>query len=273
MLVENNEKIEIKKRIYRYKIIKYYVKVKGLILFIVFYYIPIILTYLIIYLLNLLNLKLNSVYFKGLLSDNLLLYSLYFFIFFIFFLFLVKRYKKVVNFFSKENWFISMGKAFIPAIIAFSSGFFVTFLIIKIFDFLPEVKFIKNWLNVPNEGFIILLDYIKNANTFKVITWFFYIIVVIPLIEEIYFRGFLQNFIQKIFKRYNLDIIFTALIFSLFHIFSLSNVIFAFIVGLFLSWQRKENNSINISIWIHGIINFAGLFSGIIYHYLNNRLN
>ena len=143
--------------------------------------------------------------------------------------------KKIINFFSKENWFISMGKAFVPAIIAFSSGLFVAFLIIKIFDFLPEIKYIKGWLKIPNEGIIILLDYIKDANTFKVIIWFFYIIVIIPLFEEIYFRGFLQDSIQKIFKRYNFDIIFTALIFSLFHLFSLSNAIFAFIVGLFLT--------------------------------------
>ena len=267
----NKKKIE--KRIMHYKLIKCWLKVRGFFLFITFYYIPIILTYLIVYLLKLLNYKLNSIFFKQLLSDSLFLYSLYFFILFIFFAFLIKYKKKVLDFFSKENWFISMGKAFIPAIIAFSSGFFITFLVIKIFDILPDIKFIKNWLSVPNEGFIILLDYIKDANTFKIIIWFFYIIVVIPLFEEIYFRGFLQDFIQKIFKRYNFDIIFTALIFSLFHIFSLSNVIFAFIVGLFLSQQRKKNKSINISIWIHCIINFTGLFSGIIFHYLNNKFN
>ena len=76
----------------------------------------------------------------------------------------MKINKEAIDFFSKENWFVSLGKAFIPAIVAFSTGFFVTFFIIKVFDFLPEIKFIKNWLNVPNEGFIILLDYIKNAN-------------------------------------------------------------------------------------------------------------
>ncbi len=262
--------IDINKKTSSFKIIRYYLKTRGLILFTAFYYIPVILTFIIISIINLFYLKTESIVLKYILSDKFLLNSLYFFMILICFLLLIKYFKRAINFFSKESWFISMRKAFIPAIIAFSLGFLAIFLIIGLFDILPEISFIKNWLKVPNEGFIILLDYIKDADAFKVIIWFFYIIVIIPLYEEIAFRGFLQDSIEKIFKKHNLDIIISALIFSLFHIFSLSNVIFAFVVGLFLSHQRKVNKSINISIWVHGFVNFTGLLSGIIFHYINN---
>jgi membrane protease YdiL (CAAX protease family) len=269
MLIDKKKR----KKISHYKLLRFYFKIRGLLIFVCFYYIPIIFTSLIISFFNFFNQKINSNLLSKIISDNLFIYSIYFIMIFVLFLLLKKYNNKAIDFFSEENWFVSMGKAFIPAILAFGSGFFVTFLVIKIFNILPEIKFIKNWLKVPNEGFIILLDYIKGMNAFKIIIWFFFIIVIVPLFEEIYFRGFLQDFIQKVFKKYNLDIIITAFIFSLFHIFSLSNVIFAFIVGLFLSHQRKINKSINISIWIHCLINFTGLCSGIIFHYINNKFN
>lgn len=275
MLIEKKKKIEnIKDRkIPGFKLIKFWLKTRGLLLFILFYFIPLFSTYFILFILNAFFDYFKLSVYKELLNDNFFLTSLYFFIILIFFLILIKNNKKLINFFNKENWFISMGKAFIPSIIAFSMGFFVAFSIIGIFNLLPDIKFIKDWLEVPNEGYIVLLDYIKSAEHYKVIIWFFYIIVLIPIFEEILFRGFLQDSIQKIFKKYNLDIIITSFIFSLFHIFSLSNTIFAFVVGLFLSKQRKDNQSINISIWIHGIVNFSGLFSGIIYHYIDNGFN
>ncbi len=275
MFIEKNqENINRKrKKTYRFKIIKLWLKIRGIVLFIAFYSIPIFLTNFFLYIFNTLSIQFQLTAYKELINDNLFIASLYLFMILISFLILLKCYKKNIDFFSKENWFISMGKALIPSIIAFSMGFFVAFIIIGIFNLLPDIKFIKDWLEVPNEGFIVLLDYIKSSEHYKVIIWFFYIIVIIPIFEEISFRGFLQDSFQRIFKKYNLDIIFTSFIFSLFHIFSLSNIIFAFIVGLFLSKQRKDNSSINISIWIHGLVNFSGLFSGIIFHYLNNGLN
>lgn len=275
MLIEKKRKkdnINYKKTS-RFKLIKFFLKTRGLLLFVLFYFIPLFSTYFILFILNALFDHFKLTVYKKLLNDNFFLTALYFFMIFIFFLILLKFTKKTINFFCKENWFVSMGKAFVPSIIAFSVGFFVAFSIIGIFNLFPEVKFIKDWLSVPNEGFIVLLNYIKSAENYKVIIWFFYIIILIPISEEILFRGFLQDSMQKIFKKYNLDIIFTAFIFSLFHIFSLSNTIFAFVVGLFLSKQRKENKSINISIWIHGIVNFTGLVSGIIFHYLTNGFN
>jgi len=199
--------------------------------------------------------------------DNLFFATLNYFTFLIFFISIYIFAKKEVNYFSNENWFYTLGNAFIPSIIAFGLGFLVTFGFIFIIEILPVSQNIKEWITIPNQGYIEIFEQIKNKNHFFIILWIFYIVFLAPLTEEILFRGALQKFVGRVIKFKNFDCIITALIFSMFHINSLSNAVFSFIVGYILSRERKITGKINTSIWIHSIINFIGLFYGIIFEY------
>lgn len=207
------------------------------------------------------------------LKDSLIIITIQYSAFFLTLFIIWKIDNRNLSFISNENWFLTLGKALIPSIIAFGVAFIFVMLIISIVEFLPFPNFIKEWVKVPNQGFIEIFENIDKRESYKVIIWFFYIIIVAPIVEEITFRGFLQEFISKILKRFNLDIIITSIVFSIFHISSLSNALYSFIVGLFLSSQRRYYKSINISIWIHSLINFTGVVYGILLKYYMNKLN
>ena len=164
-----------------------------------------------------------------------------------------------------------MGKAFRPALISFFVGFVSLIAIIQIFEILPLPESVKSWMKIPNQGYLELFDGINDKNALKIMIWFCYIIVVAPVAEEIIFRGFLQDSLGKFLNKFNADLIITSLIFSLFHINSLSNALYSFIIGIFLSLERKKSGYINVSVWVHVMINFTGLFYGILVNYLSNN--
>ena len=200
-------------------------------------------------------------------GDTQLLMTINYFEIFVIFFFIKKFTPKSVDFFDSEHWFHSLGKALIPSIISFGAGFVILMLLITIVELLPFPEFLKNWMSVSNQGFIEIFNQISGKNHLRVLLWFFYISVLAPFSEEIIFRGYLQDMVEKNIKKYNIDIIITALIYSIFHINSLSNAIYSFIIGFFLSYYRKKTGYINVSIWIHCLINFTGLIYGIIANY------
>ena len=207
------------------------------------------------------------------LKDALVIITLQYLICFLIFFIIWKIDKRNLSFVSNENWFLTLGKALPPAIISFGIAFISVMLFISIIDFLPLPEFIKEWIKVPNQGFVEIFDNIKNNQKYKVIVWFFYIIVIAPIVEEFIFRGFLQETFGKIFKKFNLDIILTSFVFAIFHASSLSNALYSLIVGFFLGSQRKYYRSINISIWIHSLINLIGIIYGILLKYYSDKFN
>lgn len=200
-------------------------------------------------------------------NDNLFFATINYASFLLLFFFFYVISKKEVDYFSNENWFYSLGNALIPSILAFGLGFLSTIIFIFLSQISPLPSEIKEWITLPNQGYIEVFLQINANNKFLVILWFFYIIVIAPFTEEILFRGSLQKFIGRVVKFKDLDCLLVALIFSFFHINSLSNALFSFIVGFFLSKARKKSGKINRSIWIHSIINFIGLLYGIIFEY------
>jgi len=206
-----------------------------------------------------------------LIKDSLLLITLNYLLMFGVYFGIKKIFTIQIRLFSPENWFVTMGKAFKPALISFGLGFVLLIIVIQVFEALPLPENIKNWMKIPNQGYLEIFDGINDKNALKILLWFFYIIVVAPVTEEIIFRGFLQESLGKFLSRFNADVIITSLIFSLFHINSLSNALYSFIIGIFLSLERKKSGYINISIWVHVMINFTGLFYGILVNYLSNN--
>jgi membrane protease YdiL (CAAX protease family) len=178
------------------------------------------------------------------------------------------------GFFSHENWFISLGKGLVPAVAAYGVAFFSTLLIIQVITLFPldETSAFMRWVSAPNDGFVEIFSHMDEGRHLLVVGWLFYIVVCAPVGEEILFRGFLQQSMSRIFRIRFLDIIFTSLIFGLFHYRSLANMIFAGIIGAFLSWTRKKTGSINRAIWIHALVNFSGLLYGLLVHYFTSRV-
>jgi len=244
-------------------------KAKGFVFFILLYFLSLISVLFFDIILKLINKNFDVYKLPDLKNNFIFQVILLYLVFFILFLLLKIWLKNKFSFFSNENWFITLGKSLIPSIMAFGTAFFVTFLFIIASEYLPIPEDIKEWIKLPNQGFIELFEQIKNENRLNVFIWITAIVVAGPIYEEILFRGFLQESIERIYNKHNLDIIIVALVFSLFHISSLSNTIFAFVIGIFLSRQRKITGKINSSIWIHSTVNFTGLLYGIITNYKN----
>lgn len=240
---------------------------RGLLFFLAVLIIPALILYVTGLIFNLYPSERLNVFIR----DPLLLITLNYLLMFGVYFGIKKIFTIQIRLFSPENWFVTMGKAFKPALISFGLGFILLILVIQIFEILPLPENIKNWMKIPNQGYLEIFDGINDKNAFKIMLWFFYIIAVAPITEEIIFRGFLQDSLGKFLNRFHIDVVITSLIFSLFHINSLSNAMYSFIIGIFLSIERKKSGYINISIWIHILINFTGLFYGILVNYLSNN--
>lgn len=99
----------------------------------------------------------------------------------------------------------------------------------------------------------------ENPVLFAITT--FFMVLVVPILEELLFRGFLQNWIAKTFKKRGWAIFLTALIFSLFH-FSVSQgwgnleiIPSLFVLALFLSFIYYKERSLWGSIGLHATFN------------------
>lgn len=88
------------------------------------------------------------------------------------------------------------------------------------------------------------------------------IIVLAPICEEIFFRGFVQKAYENHSKRYGFVI--TGIIFGYYHIFNgISEVIPACILGVAMGYLAYKTNSILTSMFFHAAANtFAAVFGG-----------
>jgi len=252
-----------------YKFKRILIKTRGIFLFSAFLFFPILITFSLLRSLVFFAKDMDLPIITSLANDEFVVIFFQTLIFFILFFILYKYKRSYVNYFKKKDLSDLLSKAFLYSIKAFGIGFLITYIIITISSYISGIEVFNDWLNAPNYGFVVLLDNLKKQSHLKVILLFVYIVLFVPIYEEILFRGFLQDSVSRIVKKRNLDIVIVSLVFSLFHLFSLSNMIFAFIVGVFLSRARKKYDTINIPIMIHCIINFTGLLSGIIYQYFS----
>lgn len=251
-----------------------FVRIRGLLFFALFIILPFFFSIIISYFKKVLPQFKLKIFIK-IINYELLPILIFVFVFFLIIMLLQLKRKLYFSFFDEKiNWTKSFTQALLPTILYFSLAFFITYIFFLISQLFPDTNIIRRWMSTPNQGYIEIFDSLQQGNTFKIIFWFSYIIVLAPIIEEIIFRGFLQESMQRILKNSSIVIVLNATIFSLFHLQSLSNVIFTFIVGFGLSVIRSKTKKINTSIIMHGIINFTGLLYGLIMQYLikNNSL-
>ncbi len=81
--------------------------------------------------------------------------------------------------------------------------------------------------------------------------------IIVPISEEVFFRGFLINGLEKKFNiKYSLVI--SSIIFSVFHI-NIGSLFPTFILGFFLGYIYIKSKSIYPSIFIHSMHNFLAV--------------
>lgn len=92
----------------------------------------------------------------------------------------------------------------------------------------------------------------------------FFIVSVIPFIEELLFRGFLQGWIKGRLGRF-FAIIITSIIFALFHysasqgVENIELVVSLFVLSCFLGFLKEKYQSLWASIGLHSTFNFISL--------------
>lgn len=102
------------------------------------------------------------------------------------------------------------------------------------------------------------------SNPFLYMLTSFSIVTMVPFVEEVLFRGFLQQYLKRYFP-VSISIVAAAAIFALFHFSTdqgwmnveLIAALFAF--SLFLGYIRESYQSLNGSIMLHSIFNGMSL--------------
>ena len=114
-------------------------------------------------------------------------------------------------------------------------------------------------LFVPTPDYVLNLNYLLKPESFLgAILLFIAVVILAPLGEEIIFRGFLQQILEKHWKDVTQAILFTALIFSLIHMnpYWFVQIYFLGIILGFLAWKTK---SIIAPLILHSLNNSMAL--------------
>ena len=111
---------------------------------------------------------------------------------------------------------------------------------------------------IPREADNIVSESIEDLNS-KYNIYFSFVIVsiIVPLIEEILFRGFIFDTV-KIISNDALAILVSSIFFGIVHS-DFQQIIYAFIVGLMLAYIRLKFNNLIYPIIMHAVMNLISL--------------
>ena len=195
-----------------------------------------------------------------------------------------QSYQKVITF---TSFIVGQGLMVVPLV------FYLTFRKISIIDSIrfKTLKYTTVWyiiifslglivlsdeldriiqIYIPAPEYIVDLNHLlKPESIFGGFLLFFAVVVLAPLSEEIVFRGFLQQILEKQWNDSTRAVLFTALIFSLIHM----NPYWFFqiyILGIFLGFLAWKTNSIIAPLILHGLNNFIALLLSILEPQNNN---
>lgn len=100
-------------------------------------------------------------------------------------------------------------------------------------------------------------EFVENSPDFDVVTFFFVIIFIVPLGEELMFRGLIWNFAKKYMNEGRVAWLI-AVLFALLH--SFETAIFLLPFSVYLSHLRYVSGSVKPGIVAHITFNATGLF-------------
>ncbi|WP_028889089.1 CPBP family intramembrane glutamic endopeptidase [Tenacibaculum ovolyticum] len=138
----------------------------------------------------------------------------------------------------------------LPKINKWYLNLFILFTIINAFIVYYITGFINTLTNNFSNNYYEDYLYLENPLLWSII----FIAILPPIFEELAFRGFLFNLLNKIVSKKS-TIIATSFLFALVH-FSFISLIWIFPFGLFLGYLRSKYKSLWIPMIIHFIHNF-----------------
>jgi hypothetical protein len=122
--------------------------------------------------------------------------------------------------------------------------------------------FILYWLprifSIPPQGSNVV-NMITLENLWLLILGMFLIGVAVPIVEELIFRGLVQNFLNQKLK-FRTANFFQALIFGIIHV-QPAGIVAAFLMGLVLGWLYKKTGRLVVPIVGHCIFNVTSLLT------------
>lgn len=124
--------------------------------------------------------------------------------------------------------------------------------LIAVISFLASL--ILNFVIIGLKNFI-GIEMTNNSITFSIIVATG---IVGPILEEFLFRGIVYNKFLKVFKE-NTAFYLSILVFAIFHTGGLFQILFAAIIGYFLTYIYRKHHDIKISIIAHIIVNITSL--------------
>ncbi|HMO78799.1 MAG TPA: type II CAAX endopeptidase family protein [Candidatus Paceibacterota bacterium] len=111
----------------------------------------------------------------------------------------------------------------------------------------------NNFFGIDNTTMDVLQFTLSDNLILNLIDFKLFVGILIPISEEIYFRGVLYKFLRQKYLFITSSVI-SALIFTLVH-FSFSSIFFLLFLGLFSSWIYEKSGSLIPSIIIHIFVN------------------
>ncbi len=100
-----------------------------------------------------------------------------------------------------------------------------------------------------------MMDNLNGSQTYLI---FLYTMLFAPIIEEIVFRGVIYEKLRRSFS-IKWVIVIQAICFGIFH-GNIVQAVYAFILGLALGYVRSQRNSLREVMFLHIVINVAGIF-------------
>lgn len=114
---------------------------------------------------------------------------------------------------------------------------------------------------------LLLFVFFGVTKYFHVVKYPLIFFIMTPIVEEAIFRGFVYNTFEKINRNY--PVVISSALFGLHHLqyfnysltkFALFQIVYTFILGLFLGKIRKSSGSIYIGLILHIFINFVSVY-------------
>jgi membrane protease YdiL (CAAX protease family) len=133
--------------------------------------------------------------------------------------------------------------------------------IISGFLFYFSITFLITYFNLNIPGFGEQQDYLQyfGKDKYSIIISVISVAIVAPIIEELFFRGFIFNSLQKVYSQNTTNLI-ASLIFACIHL-QFNVIIPLFILGYIIGYIRIKTNSVIPCIIFHIINNSLALFA------------